>query len=51
MPDVDVRQASGSEIIDISDGQMLTSAQLDAAQDAQLDAAIATLHEEMATAA
>jgi carboxyl-terminal processing protease len=51
MPDVDVRQASGSEIIDISDGQMLTSAQLDAAQDAQLDAAIATLHEEMAAAA
>lgn len=51
MPDVDVRQTSDSEIIDISDGETLTSVQLDAAQDAQLDAAIATLLEEMAAAA
>ena len=47
MPDLEVRQASGSEIVDITDGQTLTGAQLDAAQDAPLEAAIATLHERL----
>ncbi len=51
MPDIEVRQASGAEIIDISDGQKLTDAQLDAAQDAPLQAAISTLHEELPAAA
>jgi hypothetical protein len=51
MPDLEVRQTNGSDIIDIIDGETLGSAQLDAAQDAPLEAAIATLHEELADAA
>ncbi len=51
LPDVEVRQTIGSDIIDIIDGETVTSAQLDAAQDAPLEAAIATLHDEMAAAA
>jgi carboxyl-terminal processing protease len=50
-PDIEVRQPSGSEIIDIVDGQALTVTQLEAAQDAPLDAAIASLREEDAAAA
>lgn len=51
MPDIEIRQPSGSEIIDIFDGQVLTGTQLEAAQDAPLEAAISTLHEEMSAAA
>ena len=50
-PDIEVRQATGTKIIDISDGQMLTSAELDAAQDAPLEAAISTLNEDLPIAA
>lgn len=43
VPDVEVRQSNPSSILDISDGETLTPAQLDASGDAQLQAAIATL--------
>ncbi len=51
MPDVGVRQATGTEIIDISDGQVLTSTELAAAQDAPLQAAISTFDEDLSVAA
>jgi carboxyl-terminal processing protease len=50
-PDVEIRQPSGSEIIDIVDGQAVTAVQLDVAQDAPLEAAVAALHEEVEAAA
>lgn len=50
-PDVEIRQTAGSQIIDIIDGEKLTSAQLAAANDAALQTAIATLHETNAAAA
>ncbi len=51
MPDVEVRQADDSEIIDITDGQTLTSAQLETARDAPLEAALASLQEAIAPSA
>lgn len=51
MPDVEIRQADESDIIDISDGQSVTNGQIQAAQDAPLETAIDTLHEELAEAA
>jgi carboxyl-terminal processing protease len=46
VPDVEVRQPDATSIIDISDGATLTLAQVDAAGDAQLNAALSTLHDE-----
>jgi carboxyl-terminal processing protease len=43
VPDVEVRQANPGSILDITDGETLTPAQLDASGDAQLLAAIASL--------
>lgn len=43
LPDVEVRQSNPSSILDITDGQTLTTAALDASGDAQLLAAISTL--------
>lgn len=51
LPDVEVRQASGSEIIDITDGEALTPEQLAAAQDGPLDAALSELQRELDVAA
>ncbi len=51
LPDVEVRQLAESEIIDISDGEKLASAQLADAGDIALEAAIDTLQEEPAAAA
>ncbi len=50
-PDVEVRQATGTGIIDISDGQMLTADELAAAQDAPLEAAITTFENDLTAAA
>lgn len=47
VPDVEVRQSDSSKIIDIEDGQQISQAQLVAAGDAQLNAALETLHESM----
>jgi carboxyl-terminal processing protease len=43
VPDVDVRQSNPGSILDITDGETVTEAQIDASGDAQLQAAMSTL--------
>jgi len=43
LPDVDVRQSNPGSILDITDGETVTEAQIDASGDAQLQAAMSTL--------
>jgi carboxyl-terminal processing protease len=49
-PDVEIRQAAGSDIIDLSDGEVITADELDASSDELLSAAIATVQEAQVAA-
>ena len=46
-PDIDVRQETGSKIIDITDGETLTSLELEGAHDMTLEVAIDALEQEI----